>query len=1278
MTVVKPLGTASLTTAANPDRYTPLRQLQINRQTSTDVRSTISASQSRGLILRNLPPRTSINDIYKTFRTFGYPEYIEIFERAPGQPNGRARIRFERPLPNSLFASSVYDFGLPDGTQHCIQIEADKYRAAATVKSPIDSRRLYPERMTVMASSIDFGLMSRPTIFMTKWKGTTKLDSVKFSLSMRFEELTVEFPLVLETRTERFKFTVPFNRMNNIKILPSGGKVLRILFDLEDPPRFFRRIPAFPKDQSKVWGEQDNWFRQTDIVLDPGLLKDLPLTVSKPHAILDIGRWTTYHLKFDMTDAKSLQIEQMQNALNDFNVAFLAMKEVTFEDSVESPFWALVDANMESRLSFEVRYQLEVCISQGVFNEYNLDSDFIKKLKAMDSADAKALLECAAARKTRVFHPMHIFGETQESLSLSATPDYCTLIRSVIVTPTIIKFNTPTVETSNRILRQYSDHCDRFIRVRFTEEGAHSKIFPTEKNNQNEVFTRVKRTFANGIKVGDRTFIFLAFGNSQFREHGAYFFAPVPSLSKYEIRSWMGYFDEIRNPALFAARLGQCFSTTRAVGTNVELVETADIKRNGYCFSDGVGRISPAMAGIIADSLGITRRHPDPPSVFQFRLGGCKGVLAVWPWVEDGTVDIRKTQYKFPALHEGLEIIRYSQFASANLNRQIILVLSTLGVPDDIFIAKMKAQLCEVEDAMLNPITALRILQRDIDHNQMSLKLATMVMDGFQASGEPFIKSLLQLWRAWSIKMLKEKARITIHRGALLIGCLDETGTLKGQFDELPASPPEVFVQLSKGPNDREHILTGPMLLARNPSLHPGDIRVVCGVDVPHLHHLRDCVVLPQTGDRDVASMCSGGDLDGDDFEIIWDPDLLHPQRNHAPMDYRAPPKIELDRSITDNDLANFFIRYMKNDSLPTIAHAHVAHADASPDGVKDPKCLELAALHSKAVDFVKTGQEARMTQDLRPKQYPHFMEKRNQRKTYKSEKVLGKLFDMVERVKFEPSILNAFDRRILDAFVIDVNLESQVARLKKEYDNHMRRILAQHAIQTEFEVWSTFVMQHNHANDYKMQEDMAHISGALKDQFRKQCIEIAKGDDYAHLAPTVAAMYKVTADEVAKAIKEGRQADKMPFISFPWLFQDILGKIAQSKDAKGERRDGPKNTFPSLHPSSGRHEHGRINGSTYKVETAHGSTGPGELLQLDFESNGSVKGTSPHTAAPLPKVLDSVPSNVEKIIDGQMLQSDELRTVEEVNVPLNPNSMTAKLRDLRMVRDSEEDSDSS
>ena len=325
----------------------------------------------------------------------------------------------------------------------------------------------------------------------------------------------------------------------------------------------------------------------------------------------------------------------------------------------------------------------------------------------------------------------------------------------------------------------------------------------------------------------------------------------------------------------------------------------------------------------------------------------------MWPDAKMREIHIRLSQYKFPASHEGLEIIRWSQFTTASLNRQLILILSALGVPDDVFANKLKEQLSNLEQAMTDDKMALSLLQRQIDPNQMTLTLASMVLEGFQKAREPFMISLLQLWRAWSIKYLKEKAKILIDEGAFLLGCVDESGTLKGHFNRVktPSSEaslqerikalPEIFVQISKGPNGQAKVIEGPIVLARNPSLHPGDLRVVRGVDVPALHHLMDVVVMPQTGDRDISSMCSGGDLDGDDYLVMWDKDLLPDEWNLEPMDYTPPKPLELDRDVTTNDITSFFVTYMKNDTLRTIANNHQALADFMDEGVKDQKCKE-------------------------------------------------------------------------------------------------------------------------------------------------------------------------------------------------------------------------------------------------------------------------------------------------------------------------------------------------
>jgi hypothetical protein len=121
------------------------------------------------------------------------------------------------------------------------------------------------------------------------------------------------------------------------------------------------------------------------------------------------------------------------------------------------------------------------------------------------------------------------------------------------------------------------------------------------------------------------------------------------------------------------------------------------------------------------------------------------------------------------------------------------------------------------------------------------------------------------------------------------------------------------------------------------------------------LRHLRNCIVFSQHGKRDLPSQLSGGDLDGDLYSVIWDPKAM-PKREFSAADYPRVTPPPLNRPVTRDDIADFFINFMKTDVLGVIAIRHQILADAKDDGTLDPGCIELAELHSTAVDSSKTG----------------------------------------------------------------------------------------------------------------------------------------------------------------------------------------------------------------------------------------------------------------------------------------------------------------------------------
>ena len=68
------------------------------------------------------------------------------------------------------------------------------------------------------------------------------------------------------------------------------------------------------------------------------------------------------------------------------------------------------------------------------------------------------------------------------------------------------------------------------------------------------------------------------------------------------------------------------------------------------------------------------------------------------------------------------------------------------------------------------------------------------------------------------LQALKEKTRIFVPEGVLLLGVIDEMNVLRSG---------EVFLQINPSVTSgkRPVLITGPVIMARNPCFHPGDIR---------------------------------------------------------------------------------------------------------------------------------------------------------------------------------------------------------------------------------------------------------------------------------------------------------------------------------------------------------------------------------------------------------------------------------------------------------------------
>ncbi|KAI1610194.1 RNA-directed RNA polymerase [Exophiala viscosa] len=1156
-------------------------------------------------LIPNLPQGTTTLDIHKNLQRFGSVEYIRIEETRQGAFARKALVTFKPPPPRRAPWHPAYARGIDfvikrsHGEQnHLVKVLYSSAQSQTqSVESPVGRTIRYPSDMVLPADSIDFGYLERPTSMVVK---ATKRDveggSIKLMLNLKRLELEVHFPVVMKSKgvstTRAYRFFVALDDQFSLCEVQQGNTV-SLVIHLKNPPWYSRQLrdamAMSHAPDSHKWSADDAWTRQTDIVEDKEkfeLVDNSPISVRKAYNNIDIARWTTFRItvKPSVTTGPHSLLRQFIKALEDFNVAVTLNPayRITNQYGTEAKIWKVLDAGETQSFSeqltkvylpFELRYQLEVCISQGWLNEYTLTEAFLQRLLSLAPHRAKQMLIHVDSYQQRVYDPMDIFTDLKYSKPVRAgpLPDNCVEIYHATVTATGILFHTPSVEVTNRVVRTHQRHTDHFLRVRFEDDSyrGRSRLYPAINGRMKLIFERVRRTMRHGIVLGERHYHFLAWGNSQLREHGAYFFAPVNNITPESIREEMGVFDREKVVAKRAARMGQCFSTTKPVSVVSKRAwkkdPMPDIINGQYNFTDGVGKISSLTARLVHTYLKL--KGP-VPSAFQFRLGGCKGVLVVDPALNGVDIKIRPSQYKFDSNSDELEIIRVSEFWQPFLNRQLILVLSDLGVKDHVFLRKQEDCIEALDLALEDDQAALRALRDNVDPNLITLNIATMIEDGFRQTNDPFVTSLLRLYRAWTLKYLKEKAKIPVAQGAFVLGVVDETKTLRGHTndakklktdkDDKTALLPEIFMQYTDQHTGKRRIVEGVCIVARNPSLHRGDIRVVRAINVDKLHHLTDVVVMPGTGDRDLPSMCSGGDLDGDDYVVIWDPDLVPPEWNAEAFDYEAPRPVTKEK-ISTNDIIDFFYDYMQNDYLGRIAHAHLAAADYLDEGIRSEQCLELVRLHSMAVDYPKTGVPAQMPRALERTKWPHFMEKKRSGE-YRSHKILGKLYDAVERVNFEANWEGTFDQRILCHKLPPQEVLAEVKKLKRSYDESMRRIMAQHQIASEFEVWSTFVMHHSKAaRDFKFHEEIGQHSKTLKDQYYEAFVQEAGGSGFQKLVPLAVAAYYVTQQEFLHFKTEVDSHDQNesgdgeqitpedPFISFPWVLQDVLGKIARS-----------------------------------------------------------------------------------------------------------------------------------
>ncbi|KAI6223774.1 RNA-directed RNA polymerase [Aphelenchoides fujianensis] len=1086
-----------------------------------------------------------------------------------------------------------------------------------------------------------------------------------FQFSRRLLHLTFAVPINPREneglRYAGYRLTIQFSMIREIvAVFHATDDENRILLRLKSPPNLWRAQPK------RIYGKMSlnliacrDWVRVLHYETADGtglssevlgmssvLSIGLPRTQAYPS---DAESYEVFHREEEGNFLKSGCLFRYFNLLGRLQTALkcpLLFSAVRFLH-LGSELSPVVCPDFDSpRLNYAVQGLLErgfVVLDQLITSaaEDPNNPPFFQRIRAAFKENAEACEEamedllsiCDERRLTTLLRSFDVLfrqkvgGSSVERsfCRLNELPKNSVLVKKVIVTPLRRLFFPPQVMMCNRIVRkfgeQYALRCifrdengqrlssRNFVRGRFTNlplrkpsSSRHVQSGLLSAVAEEIMAQTVRRTLLQPIVVGGLKFRFLAWSNSQLRDHGCYMYADhhahdeagnVQFVNVDTIRDWMGDFSAVKSIPKLMSRMGQCF--TQAFPTiqlrprdwcvipdfESDFLDPGNGKN--YVFSDGVGRISERFADRIAAMMDIQ----PTPSCFQVRFKGFKGIVVVWPNLLANPfypdVVFRESQKKFEDTEDEtkatLEVVKYSMPSPVSLNRPLIMILDQVAEhqsPERY--ARVSHRITEIFERELDGLGAMLTNDR-----MAAIQLASRTTSpigfqqvaraGIRITDEPFLRQMLFAIYRYCIcqDMIKAsdhvlpsnppsvqlKIPIPPSAGRTMYGVIDELGYL---------NPGQVFVQCSPNIHVASNVcrpFVGQVMISKNPCHVPGDVRLFDAVFVPELSHLRDVVVFPRFGARPHTDEMSGSDLDGDEYTVIFEDDLFI-EHNEPPMSFPKKTAAVQAGANSTSGIVDFFLKYLDQDTIGRVSNAHLIAADKC--GIYHPVCESIAAKCSIAVDFPKTGEPADpLTDSERFNETPDFMAV-GQRFSYKSKRLLGKLFrkarvleQMLEVVSSESEVETKADVFLLDEELeaAEASMFAQAITVRDLYYAKLQQILDEYAIESEAEALSghaSFIrrisdMEKSDYSFYHADRLVEMRMTKIREKFREEFFDECGGEAAVFQPASGGQLTFVGPDRLlAKArcwytVAYGRAAeDKLTrFRSFPWLVWDVL-----------------------------------------------------------------------------------------------------------------------------------------
>lgn len=727
-------------------------------------------------------------------------------------------------------------------------------------------------------------------------------------------------------------------------------------------------------------------------------------------------------------------------------------------------------------------------------------------------------------------------------------------VRKVLLTTTRKIYLAPEMIMSNRAVTGADHDGTRIIRATFRDDNFQKmRQYALKELLPERILRRLKKGFciagrfysylaSSNSQMRDGGAYFMErFNKKQYKEkYPNLSLREAPTSFKPKILSYrkkLGKFEATGSIPKAMARLGQCFTQARAcVGTEIGnsdylLIPDAIGGKDGggapYMYTDGVGMISERLARDISKSMKLPNECV--PSAFQIRFRGLKGMLAVDPSLDykadyfkdiyrrglmprDKTEEIdlapytfkclfRNSQLKFHSSTGGkdkwpIELVKWSSPTPVTLNRPFINILDQVSALQSL---DCHRRICGRIEELLN-IEMDSFTQCIINEDMCRTKLEGMPRrvhcasltrrNGFSLCTEPFFRSLIKASIDVSMMRLLKKVNIPIpsNLGRSVFGVTDETGQL--QYGQ-------VFVQYTENVNNKfpsqisGKILKGRIMVTKFPSMCEGDVRMYEAVDIPELRHLENVIVFPQNGPRSMPDEMAGSDLDGDEYAVIWDPELYFERNENAFAYCSDKPKQDFKVDEMDEGMNLFYTEFMGQEDVGVTATNHLHQSDQY--GINSKVCDILAEKNAMSLDYSKSGKAplpltfewdrnsvtGKWEAPEKAERKPDFaMNRFSMQTTYTSSRLLGTLHRELRSVN---DVVTASAEKqvplVLDDLLTWTGWEEYKSAAESQlirYNGSLRSIMDTFGINTEAEVFSGYYREIRNRQSDKEQDDMS------------------------------------------------------------------------------------------------------------------------------------------------------------------------------------------------------------